>query len=180
MCTLQRFGVDNRHGSRTWVESDGYEDKRLPLNEWKDIELYMVKHPENRKCQTLLMKIKHRPNKGKGNFTSPVFTYTERNDNLGLCAIQDISKGYLAPHLHTEPQTQHPIHFKEEAQEVPAFHHALKDAEGKWITHSTGALQDKKVQEDEEPGSLYKYGKGLLQTQVRFSVGHTIHAMKDY
>ena len=58
------------------------------------------------------------------------------------------------------------IHLKEEVQEVPAFHHALKDAEGKWITHSTGALQEKKVQEDEEPGSLYKYGKGLLETPV--------------
>lgn len=115
------------------------------------------------------MKIEHRLNKGKGNFTSPVFTYTERNNNLGLCAIQDISKWYLAPHLHTEPQTQHRYSFEGGSPGgscISPFHHALKDAEGKWITHSTGALQEKKVQEDEEPGSLYKYGKGLLETPV--------------
>lgn len=34
---------------------------------WKDIELYMVKHPEDAKSQVLLMIVTHRLNKGKRN-----------------------------------------------------------------------------------------------------------------
>jgi len=34
---------------------------------WKDIELFMVKHPEEPSCQTLLMRVRHRLNKGKRN-----------------------------------------------------------------------------------------------------------------
>jgi len=58
---------------------------------WEDIELYVVKHPDDPTCQVLLMKATHRLNKGKRNKgVLPVFIYTEPNDDLGLCVIQDI------------------------------------------------------------------------------------------
>ncbi|KAB8230031.1 uncharacterized protein BDW43DRAFT_314468 [Aspergillus alliaceus] len=74
----------------TLIESSGYMRSNDALK-WKDIELYMVKHLEDPHCQMLLIRVRHRLNKGKGNRgVPPVFTYTERNDNLGLCVIQDI------------------------------------------------------------------------------------------
>lgn len=73
-----------------------------------------------------------------------------------------------------------PIHLKEEVQEIPVFRRAVKDAEGRWITHPTGALPYKKVQEDEiatsrsdgskEPGSLYKYRKGAAANLSKSSL----------
>jgi hypothetical protein len=50
----------------TLVESSGYMRTNDALK-WKDIELYMVKHPEDVTCQVLLMRVKHRLNKGKRN-----------------------------------------------------------------------------------------------------------------
>ncbi|TQB71041.1 hypothetical protein MPDQ_007804 [Monascus purpureus] len=172
---------------RTLVESEGYM-RRPDSLKWKDIELYMVKHPENLACQTLLMRVKHRLNKGKRNKgVAPVFTYTERNDNLGLCVIQDILEfafrdDAFASQYIKKPRDiwrythvpnhrlSTPIHFKEEVQEIPVFRRAIKDAEGRWITHPTSGLPYKKLQEDEvatsksdgskDPGSLYKYRKG--------------------
>lgn len=118
---------------------------------------------------------------------SPVFTYTKRNDNLGLCVIQDILEfafrddAFASDYIKEPRDVWHythipdhrvstPIHFKEEVQEIPIFCRAVKDAEGKWITHPTSALPYKKLQEDEvatsrsdgskDPGSLYKYRKG--------------------
>ncbi|KAF7166244.1 hypothetical protein CNMCM5623_000001 [Aspergillus felis] len=171
----------------TLIESPGYMRCNDSLK-WKDIELYMVKHPENPACQTLLMRVRHRLNKGKRNKgVAPVFTYTERNDNLGLCVIQDILEfafrdGAFASEYIKKPRDvwrytdvpnhrlSTPIHFKEEVQEIPVFRSAVKDPEGRWITHPTRALTYKKAQEDEiatsrsdgskEPGSLYKYRKG--------------------
>ncbi|BDD57460.1 hypothetical protein MAP00_002819 [Monascus purpureus] len=175
---------------RTLVESVGYMRSRDSLK-WKDIELYMVKHLENPACQTLLMRVTHWLNKGKRNKgVVPVFTYTERNDNLGLCVIQDIlefafrddafASEYIKElrdvwwYTHVpNHRLSTPIHFKEEVQEIPVFHHAVKDAEGWWITHPTSALPYKKLQEDEVttsredgskvPGSLYKYRKGAAE-----------------
>jgi hypothetical protein len=155
---------------------------------WKDIELYMVKHPEDPNCQMLLMRVRHRLNKGKRNKgVAPVFTYTERNDNLGLCVIQDIleyailddafaSQRIKRPRdvwLYThvpDHRLSTPIHFKESVKEIPIFRRAVKDSEGHWITHPTLALQYDRAQEYEiatsrsagfkNPGSLYKYRKG--------------------
>ncbi|KAH3307662.1 hypothetical protein KXV87_007711 [Aspergillus fumigatus] len=171
----------------TLVESEGYM-RRPDSLKWKDIELYMVKHPENPACQTLLMRVTHRLNKGKRNKgVAPVYTYTERNDNLGLCVIQDVLEfafrdGAFASKYIKEPRDiwrythvpahrlSTPIHFKEDVQEIPVFRRAVKDAEGRWITHPKSALPYKKLQEDEvatsrsdgskDPGSLYKYRKG--------------------
>lgn len=50
----------------TLVEAMGYMRTNDSLK-WKDIELYMVKHPENPTYQTLLMRVRHRLNKGKRN-----------------------------------------------------------------------------------------------------------------
>lgn len=50
----------------TLVESSGYMRKNDALK-WKDIELYMVKHPEDARGQVLLMRVTHRLNKGKRN-----------------------------------------------------------------------------------------------------------------
>lgn len=129
--------------------------------------------------------------------TSPIFTYTERNDNLGLCVIQDILEfafrdGAFASKYIKKPRDvwrythvpdhrlSTPIHFKAEVQEIPVFRRAVKDAEGRWITHPTDALQYKKVQEDEvatsrsdrskEPGSLYKYRKGAAANFSKSSI----------
>ncbi|KAI9043130.1 uncharacterized protein KD926_004313, partial [Aspergillus affinis] len=114
-----------------------------------------------------------------------VFTYTERNDNLGLCVIQDIlefafrDNAFASEHIK-EPRDiwrytlvpthrlSTPIHFKESVQEIPIFCRALKGGSG---THPTSALPYNKAQEDEvatsksevpkNPGSLYKYRKGV-------------------
>ncbi|KAA8651224.1 uncharacterized protein ATNIH1004_000102 [Aspergillus tanneri] len=72
------------------VEPAGYITSNDALK-WKDLELYMVKHLEYPTCQTRPLKVKHKLNKGKRNkVVASVFTYTERNDNLALCVIQDI------------------------------------------------------------------------------------------
>ncbi|KAL4770669.1 hypothetical protein BDW60DRAFT_223770 [Aspergillus nidulans var. acristatus] len=158
----------------TLVESEGYMRRPCSLK-WKDIELYMVEHPENPACQTLLMRVKHRLNKGKRNKgVAPVFTYTERNDNLGLCVIQDILEFTFRDDAFASKYIKEPRdiwrYTHEEVQEIPVFRRAVKDAEGRWITHPTSGLPYKKLQEDEvatsrsdgskDPGSLYKYRKG--------------------
>ena len=51
----------------TLVVSSGYMRKGKDTLKWKDIELFMVKHPEELSCQTLLMRVRHRLNKGKRN-----------------------------------------------------------------------------------------------------------------
>lgn len=50
----------------TLIESSGYiyEDDAL---KWKDIELFMVKHPEYPTSKVLLMRVIHRLNKGRRN-----------------------------------------------------------------------------------------------------------------
>ncbi|PYH94478.1 hypothetical protein BO71DRAFT_475974 [Aspergillus ellipticus CBS 707.79] len=58
---------------------------------WKDIKLFMVKDPELSGGKVLIARVRHRLNKGSRNEGAPsCFTYTERNDNLGLCIIKDI------------------------------------------------------------------------------------------
>lgn len=50
----------------TLVESSGYIRVTNALK-WKDIELYIVKHPDDPRGQVLLIKVTHRLNKGKRN-----------------------------------------------------------------------------------------------------------------
>ncbi|OAX77523.1 hypothetical protein ACJ72_08176, partial [Emergomyces africanus] len=58
---------------------------------WGDIELFMIVNSDHPSCKILLMHVKHRLNKSKRNKSRvPQYTYIERNDNLGLCVIQDI------------------------------------------------------------------------------------------
>ncbi|OXV07667.1 hypothetical protein Egran_04567 [Elaphomyces granulatus] len=137
----------------TLVESSGYMRSNDALK-WKDIELYMVKHPEDPACEVLLMRVL--------TVQSPVFTYTERNDNLGLCVIQDVLEyafldNAFASERIKEPRDiwrytnvpEHrlstPIHFKKSVHNIPVFRRAVRNTEGNWVS---------------DPISLYKYRKG--------------------
>ncbi|PYH99453.1 FluG domain protein [Aspergillus ellipticus CBS 707.79] len=185
--TLRKMMTSTSARPGTLVESSGYMRQNDALL-WKDIELYMVKHPEHPTCKVLLMRVKHRLNKGRRNRgVAPVYTYTERNDNLGLCVIQDIleyaflDNAFASQHiksprdiwLYTDipgHRQSTPIHFKDSVKNIPILRRAVKDSEGNWITHPTKALTYARAQEDEirtsrsagfkEPGSLYKYRKG--------------------
>lgn len=65
LSTLRKMMNSTSARPGTLVEPSGYmSDDAL---KWKDIELYMVKNPEDPKCQVLLMRISHRLNKVKGN-----------------------------------------------------------------------------------------------------------------
>ncbi|KAN0073509.1 FluG domain protein [Elaphomyces granulatus] len=92
----------------------------------------------------VLMKVTHRLNKGKRNKgVPPVFTYTERNDNLGLCVIQDIFS------------RQGSIEISGAISDIPVFRRSMKDSEAQEYeiaaSKSTGF---------KNPGSLYKCRKG--------------------
>jgi hypothetical protein len=50
----------------TLIESSGYLHGNDALK-WKDIELYMVTHPDCPTSQVLLMRVRHRLNKGRRN-----------------------------------------------------------------------------------------------------------------
>jgi hypothetical protein len=66
LSTLRKMMTSTSARPGTLVESSGYMRRNDALK-WKDIELYMVKHPDNPKCQVLLMRVTHRLNKGKRN-----------------------------------------------------------------------------------------------------------------
>ncbi|QSS51008.1 FluG domain-containing protein [Histoplasma capsulatum var. duboisii H88] len=118
----------------------------------------MVLDPEYPTCCVLLMRVKHRLNKGKRNKGRlPIFSYTEWNDNLGFCVIQDIIEyafqdGVFASEYIKNPQDiwrytdvpEHwksvPIHIKKTKWKIPVFRPGVQDAEGKWTTHPTRAL----------------------------------------
>ncbi|THC95331.1 hypothetical protein EYZ11_005191 [Aspergillus tanneri] len=130
------------------VEPAGYITSNDALK-WKDLELYMVKHLEYPTCQTRPLKVKHKLNKGKRNkVVASVFTYTERNDNLALCVIQDILElaildyAFASKHIKCSRDIWHythvpyhrlstPIHFKESMKVIPIFRRAVNDSEGK-------------------------------------------------
>lgn len=121
------------------------------------------------------------------NRSRPVFTYTERNDNLGLCVIQDIleyaflDNAFASEYITCprdiwnltkvpEHRLSTPVHFKEAVKEIPIFRRAMKNEEGVWITNPWHALTYGTALEYEqststsagskEKGTLYKYLKG--------------------
>ncbi|EAW21814.1 FluG domain protein [Aspergillus fischeri NRRL 181] len=168
--TLRKMMTSTSARPGTLIESSGYMRSNDSLK-WKDVELYMVKHPEDPNCQMLLMRVKHRLNKGRRNRgVPPVYTYTERNDNLGLCVIQDILEYAFLDNAFATHRLSTPIHFKESMKEIPIFRRPVKDSEGRWITHPALAYQYDRAEEYEiatsrsaglkTPGSLYKYRKG--------------------
>ncbi|OJJ82561.1 uncharacterized protein ASPGLDRAFT_1496032 [Aspergillus glaucus CBS 516.65] len=193
--TVRKMMTSTSARPGTLVESSGYAKGNDALK-WKDIELFMVKHPEDLKCQVLLMRVTHRLNKGKRNRgVSPVFTYTERNDNLGLCVIQDIlmyaflDDAFDSPYIQSprdiwrvtdvpDHRFSTPIHFKKDVQEIPVFRRAMKDESGIWVTDPVGAYRYTQAQEYEkaasacagfkEKGSLYKYRKGAAANLRHF------------
>ncbi|KAL4933523.1 FluG domain protein [Aspergillus undulatus] len=187
LSTVRKMMTSTTSRPGTLVVSSGYMRKEKDSLKWKDIELFMVKHPEE-PCQTLIMRVTHRLNKGKRNKgVPPVYIYTERNDNLALCVIQDIleyaiADGAFASEYIKKPRdvwmyTQvpghrlsTPIHIKETVKEIPIFRKAVKDTEGNWVTSPTegwvyGDLEDFERTAAQsagyrKPGTLYKYRKG--------------------
>ncbi|QSS61296.1 hypothetical protein I7I51_03469 [Histoplasma capsulatum] len=183
----------------TILESSGYCRTNDALL-WGDLELFMVTDPEYPSCQVLLMRVTHRLNKGKRNKGKPpIFTYTERNDNLAFCVIQDIiefafvDQAFSSEHIkeprdiwrHTKVPAHRkstPIHFKASMRDVPVFRPGVRDPHGNWTTHSTRALTAVRFGEDEkklcidagleDPGSAYKYRKGAA---ARFDGNTTEH-----
>ena len=80
----------------------------------------------------------------------PVFTYTEWNDNLGLCVIQDIVELAFLDDAFTserieEPQDTWrfthvpahrlsiPLHFIESIKDISIFRPAIRNSESNWI-----------------------------------------------
>ncbi|KAJ5873645.1 uncharacterized protein N7473_013204 [Penicillium subrubescens] len=121
---------------------------------WKDIELYVVKHPEDLTCHVLLVRVAHRLNKGKGNKGVPkacFHLYGMEQQPGSLCRPghplsiihSPMSPRYLDPHQGTGTPAQHPftpIHIKESAKGIPIFRRAMKSNEGSWITDPRRAL----------------------------------------
>ncbi|EER43971.1 FluG protein [Histoplasma capsulatum H143] len=108
--------------------------------------------------------------------SSPIFSYTEWNDNLGFCVIQDIIEyafqdGVFASEYIKNPQDiwrytdvpEHwksvPIHIKKTKWKIPVFRPGVQDAEGK----SAGL---------EKIGGAYKYRKGAAEQLDRNLTEH--------
>jgi hypothetical protein len=68
--TLRKMMVSTSARPGTLILSSCYEKENDALK-WKDIDLYMVKHPEYSDAQVLLMRARHRLNKGKRNQGNP-------------------------------------------------------------------------------------------------------------
>ncbi|KAG5301230.1 FluG domain-containing protein [Histoplasma ohiense] len=193
--------------SGTLLESSGYCRTNDALR-WGDIELFMVTDPEYPSCQVLLMRVTHRLNKGKWNKGKPpIFTYTERNDNLAFCVIQDIiefafmDQAFSSEHIkeprdiwhHTKVPAHRkstPIHFKASTRDIPVFRPGVRDAHGNWTTHPTRALTAVQFGEDEkklcidagleDPGSAYKYRKGAAAHFDRNTTEHRRNHMMGH
>ncbi|KAJ5084902.1 hypothetical protein NUU61_009481 [Penicillium alfredii] len=156
--TLRKMMTSTSARPGTLIESSGYLHENDALK-WKDIELFMVKHPENPTSQMLLMRVRHRLNKGRRNEgVPPVYTYTERNDNLGLCVIQDIlmyaflDNAFDSQHIKCprdiwrltvipEHRLNTPINFKESVKETPILRGASRNQAGLLVTDPQRALQ---------------------------------------
>ncbi|KAN0086369.1 Protein of unknown function (DUF3435) domain containing protein [Elaphomyces granulatus] len=164
--------------SGTLVESTGYIQSNDCLK-YKDLELYMIKNPNVPTCKALVLRVKHRLNKGKRS----IFPYIERNDNLGLCVIQDILEYAFEDNVFSNiwryigipnHRLSVPIHFKDSKKEVLVFRQVTRDDEGNWVTGPLKALTYATSMEDErrlcksaglkDLGTLYKYRYGANPT----------------
>ncbi|OJD22768.1 hypothetical protein ACJ73_05880 [Blastomyces percursus] len=100
----------------------------------------------------LLMRARHRLNKGKRN-KGRAFSYFERNDNLGMCVIQDVLQFAFEDGAFSSNRIQEaqdiwrytavpahrksvPIHIKKEMERIPIFRCATRDKAGNWITQN--------------------------------------------
>ncbi|CAG8079571.1 unnamed protein product [Penicillium nalgiovense] len=185
--TLRKMMASTSARPGTLTLSTGYMRGNDALK-WKDIELFMVKDPEDPGSQILLMKVQHRLNKGRRNEGAPPkFMYTERNDSLGLCVIHDIltyaflDDAFASPYIKCprdiwrltkipEHRQSTPIHFKESLGDIPVLRRAMRTDNGSWVTDPENALLCSQAQSWEQTacekagfpdkGSLYKYRKG--------------------
>ncbi|OJJ80482.1 uncharacterized protein ASPGLDRAFT_69288 [Aspergillus glaucus CBS 516.65] len=149
LSTLRKMMTSTTARPGTLVVSSGYMRKGKDALKWKDIELFMVKHPEEPSCQTLLMR---------------------RDDNLAFCAIQDIIEYAIVDGAFANHRLSTPLHIADNVKEIPIFRKAVKDSKGNWVTSPTEAWTYEDLREyelaaaksagDENPGSLYKYQKG--------------------
>ena len=126
----------------------------------------------------------------------PVFTYTEWNDNLSLCVIQDILEFAFLDDAFTSERIKEPrdiwrfthvpghrlstpLHFKESVKYIPIFRRAIRNSEDNWITDATQAFQYEWAQEyniatsksagfKKNPSSLYEYRKGAANLSKEY------------
>ncbi|OXV05845.1 hypothetical protein Egran_06385, partial [Elaphomyces granulatus] len=172
--TLRKMMAATAARPGTLVESTGYIQSNDCLK-YKDLELYMIKNLEVPTCKALVLRVKHRLNKGK---RRPIFTYIERNDNLGLCVIQDILEYAFEDNVFSSPyiiwrytdipnhRLSVPIHFKDSKKEVPVFRRATRDDEGNWVTYATAMEDGRRLCKSAGPkdlGTLYKYRYGAAE-----------------
>ncbi|KAJ6191378.1 hypothetical protein N7519_001399 [Penicillium mononematosum] len=112
-------------------------------------------------------------------WNSPVFTYTERNDNLRLCVIQDILTYAFLDSLTAvlDHRYRTSIHFKKSLYETPIFRRASRDENGIFTTDSKLSAPYSQFREYKkeaslsaafrERGSPYKYRKGAAANLIR-------------
>ncbi|OGE55433.1 hypothetical protein PENARI_c004G04263 [Penicillium arizonense] len=171
----------------TLIESNAHENIGDALK-WKDVALFMVKHPEDPNRRELLMRVRHRLMKRRRNKgTPPYYTYTERNDSLGLCVIQDIltyaflDDAFDSPYLKTprdiwrltdipEHRLSTPIHFKKSIREVCIMRRTMYDEAHGVIMNPVQPWKCKQAEKFEkaasalagfkDEGTFYKYRKG--------------------
>ncbi|KAJ5089482.1 hypothetical protein N7532_008166 [Penicillium argentinense] len=109
--TLRKMMCSTTARPGTLIESNAHENAGDVLK-WKDVALFMVKHPQDPNRRELLMRVKQRLIKRRRNKEDQplmcfglIFTYTERNDSLGLCVLQDIltyafeDDAFASPHI---------------------------------------------------------------------------------
>ncbi|CAI7628049.1 unnamed protein product [Penicillium manginii] len=169
------------------IESNAHRKTGDALK-YKDIELFMVKHPQDPSRRELLLKVKHRLIKGRRNMgRAPIFTYTERNDNLGLCVIQDIltfafqDDAFASPDINCprdiwrwtdipEHRLSIPIHFKKCLGDVCIFRGTTRNETHSIITDPIKPWKYRQAEDMEkaasgqagfkDEGTFYKYRKG--------------------
>jgi hypothetical protein len=131
---------------------------------------------------------------------SPIFTYTERNDNLGLCVIQDIltfafqDDAFASPDINCprdiwrwtdipEHRLSIPIHFKKCLGDVCIFRGTTRSETHSIITDPIKPWKYRQAEDMEkaasgqagfkDEGTFYKYRKGAA-AEISKSKQHTI------
>ncbi|KAL4871892.1 hypothetical protein BDV12DRAFT_183449 [Aspergillus spectabilis] len=151
--TLRKMMTSTSARPEMLIQYSGYMRSNDVLK-WKDVELFMIKHP------------------GELNCVPPVFTYTERNDNLGLCDIQDILEYAFLDNAFASEHIKEPRDIWQYTQ-VPAHRPSTLIYFKKTLPYSLAQdheIATSKSAGSKTPGSLYKYRKGAaskLKTPAR-------------
>ncbi|EGE79164.2 hypothetical protein BDDG_02102 [Blastomyces dermatitidis ATCC 18188] len=171
-----------RPGTLLWAS--GCCKKKKDALCWGDTELFIVIDPERPNCKVLLMRVRHRLNKGKRNKGRAT------SSSLPLKMTPSAATGSKKPKISDVPAHRKsvPIHFKKEMERIPIFQSTTRDKEGNWITHPTEPLTYTQFCEDErrldrawgaaDNGSPYKYRKSnaaaIADAMIRLSTNSSI------